>query len=73
MWALKKARQLLKKEQAEIEARQQPITPLDSHIEKHFRVALEATAPVKETTVVVKNSNPLEKALNTLREQAQGL
>jgi hypothetical protein len=71
MAALKWARQLLKKEQAEIESRKEPITPLDSHIQKQLTIPMEATAPVKETSVVINMPSPLERALNHLREQAK--
>ena len=70
MAALKWARALLKKEQAQIDAKHPSITPLDSHVEKHLTIPIEATEPVKETVFVVKDKTPLERAVEHLRQGA---
>lgn len=50
-----------------------PLPPLDAKIEEHLTIPLDATAPIEARTVIVQSQTPLERAVQTLREKAQGL
>lgn len=68
MWALKKAREILKKEQREIDERYLPVSPLPETPKAEGK-AIEATA-ITPIIKYIKEPNALESAIQHLREQA---
>lgn len=72
MHALKWARKLLKKEQAEIDERYRPITPLPEEPKQLNVKPMEASAPTP-LVITVERKTAIENAIQKLREQTTKL
>lgn len=68
-----KLKKLKEAESKELLERYPEVPSLESQIQQHLLIPADVTAPVEARTIIVSSQTPLERAVQTLREKAQGI